>query len=230
MGSHIDGYDHHKKAGNEGDICKHPALIAALCEAIKCTPHIPFTYADVYAGYSKSPLIDGNEWPKGIGIVAGEDLLKGNPHIDLWARIAGLERAPAPGNAYPGSAWFASEIGRRLGRRVVMSLWDTASEPFLDLRATFLPPDHRVFGTAATGTELMIKCADFVFIDPPDKSQENCKRIFDIASQLGSAQSLLIWLPIAPNTTRKPPLEDEGSFACREKALALGLGVTNSLG
>ena len=30
-------YDHHEKAGNEGDICKHAPLIAALAQTVACT-------------------------------------------------------------------------------------------------------------------------------------------------------------------------------------------------
>ncbi len=54
-------YDHHKKAGNEGDICKHPALIAALDETVAHTHCSPFLYADIFAGYAKNPLLKGNE-------------------------------------------------------------------------------------------------------------------------------------------------------------------------
>jgi hypothetical protein len=66
-------YDHHKKAGNEGDICKHPALIAAVDLTLASGAGTPFRYADLYAGYAKNPLTVGHEWRNGIGGIAGVD-------------------------------------------------------------------------------------------------------------------------------------------------------------
>ena len=42
-------YDHHKKAGNEGDVVKHVALIAALDSVIDQHGGGVFHYADIYA-------------------------------------------------------------------------------------------------------------------------------------------------------------------------------------
>ncbi len=48
-------YDQNDKAGNEGDICKHPALIAGLDRTI-ADADAPFRYADIFAGYATNPL------------------------------------------------------------------------------------------------------------------------------------------------------------------------------
>ena len=54
-------YDHNVKAGNQGDMIKHTALIAAasvLMAKIKDTFH----YADTFAGYAYNPLKSDGEW------------------------------------------------------------------------------------------------------------------------------------------------------------------------
>ena len=62
-------YDHHEKAGNQGDVVKHVALIAALDTILQECDQTTFRYADTFAGYAYSPIIQGNEWDRGIGRV-----------------------------------------------------------------------------------------------------------------------------------------------------------------
>lgn len=107
-------YDHNAKAGNEGDICKHPALIAAVDESVVHINHNAFKYADIFAGYARNPLRPGKGWCKGIGLVAGRHLLSGNSHVASWAKCAELSEQPAVGKTYPGSAWFARDVCNRL--------------------------------------------------------------------------------------------------------------------
>ncbi len=97
-----------------------------------------------------------------------------------------------------------------------MSLWDISAEPFDDLKATF-SEGHRVFNTAARPNDPAIMSADFVFIDPPDKSHwTDIRKLLRHPEQ---KQSVLIWLPIGPNTTQTPPTEDSRSEQCRTEAL-----------
>lgn len=218
-------YDHNKKAGNQGDICKHPALIAALDETVVRTAQSPFRYADIFAGYAVNPLLKGNEWRFGIGKVCGPYLLKGNKHVALWAKWAGLKDAPYVGGVYPGSAWFARKVCVARGGKVELSLWETGTEPFNSLKKAF-SRGHHIFNRAATPNDTAVKNADFVFIDPPDKT--HWPHICDLVRSLDeNNQSLLIWLPVGVNTTKTPVEEDSCSGTCRKKALEdLRLGVT----
>lgn len=215
-------YDHNEKAGNEGDICKHPALIAALDETIPCA-HSPFRYADVFAGYATNPLSAGSEWRRGIGLVAGEDLLTGNPHIALWAQWAGLATKPAVGGMYPGSAWFAREICKVREKAVELSLWDTGERPFDSLKACF-PENGRIFNAAVRPGQTELKDADFVFIDPPNNS--HWAKITKILQQLPLTCSAMVWLPVFGALTSKQLAEDRGSGRIREEALQLGFDVS----
>jgi 23S rRNA A2030 N6-methylase RlmJ len=216
-------YDHHKRAGNEGDVCKHPALIAALDETAARTIGTPFRYADLYAGYAKNPLSAGHEWPNGIGDIAGSDLFGRNRHVALWACACGLQRKPSVGYIYPGSAWFAREVCNWRARTLELSLWDDSSAAFADLQSNF-PNSPNVFHSRWIVGHPLIENSDFVFIDPPDKSE--WPAIVELVSRLEPRQSILIWLPTGANTTEKPPAEDGVSHKCRDQALRLGMRAT----
>ena len=58
-------YDHNKKAGNQGDVVKHTALIAAAGELIAKSKGT-FKYADTFAGYPINLLRSDGEWRNGI--------------------------------------------------------------------------------------------------------------------------------------------------------------------
>jgi 23S rRNA A2030 N6-methylase RlmJ len=207
-------YDHHKKAGNQGDICKHVALVAALDETISRAARNPFRFADLYAGYAKNPLLEGHEWPNGIGKIAGANIFGGNRHVQLWAAISDLNQAPRLGGGYPGSAWFAMQVCMRWNRAFELSLWDVGPAPFGDLQTVF-SNGNNIFNRAAVPNEPSVASADFVFIDPPDKKKLTWANIREHVGHLESEQDVLIWLPIAANTTQKPPVEDEMSGRCR---------------
>jgi hypothetical protein len=64
-------FDPKEHAGNEADVCKHPALIAALDKTLarrnsRRSPagrgRRPFQYADLFAGYAETPLLKSGEW------------------------------------------------------------------------------------------------------------------------------------------------------------------------
>ena len=203
-------------------MCKHPALVAALEETIALTGHSPFRYADLFAGYARNPLAKGKEWARGIGLVAGAPLLAANPHVSLWANCAGLTKTPTtdgfyPG--YPGSACFAKCVGDRLAKSVELWLWEVAPAPYDDLKVSF--PHAHIFDTAAQPGDPAIQNADFVFIDPPDKTCWGT--ISKIVQSLCPRRAVLIWLPLCANTTTTPPTEDQQSIKCRNEALELGM-------
>jgi 23S rRNA A2030 N6-methylase RlmJ len=216
-------YNHREKAGNEGDICKHPALIAAIDETISRSKDTPFRYADLYAGYAKNPLAAGQEWTNGIGVMAGSDLFGGNRHLALWACACGLQRKPSIGDIYPGSAWFARAVCDLRARAAELALWDVSGVAFTDLRANF-PDNPRVFNAPWAAEDPAIEDADFIFIDPPSKSDWSAIR--NLLNRLEPRQSALVWLPIGANTTYKPPVEDGMSNQCRSEALELGMSAT----
>jgi 23S rRNA A2030 N6-methylase RlmJ len=182
-------YNHHKKAGNQGDCVKHPALIAALDEALKSTSNseLSFHYLDVFAGHAWHPLLGGKEyeWKKGIGKLAMGALPRDAPECvkvwwSIWHDAPEWPTTIPPG--YPGSAWIAAHRCRSAERSVKLELYDRAEEVRRDLERAF-PPSHDVQEDMANvcligqsmepNTDLAV-AADFVFIDPPGwQSQRN---------------------------------------------------------
>ncbi len=206
-------YDHHRKAGNEGDVCKHPALIAALDETVARTEGTPYRYADLYAGYAKNPLTAGQEWPNGIGVVAGIDLFGRNRHLALWACACCLQRKPGPGDTYPGSAWFAREVCNWRDRPAELWLWDDGAAPFADLQANFAHNSH-LFNSRWVRGDPAIQDADFVFIDPPN--MDEWPKVRDLIRRLEPRQGVLVWLPWNASKSEQYARE----------ALEVGMGAT----
>ena len=77
-------YDHNKKAGNEGDIVKHVALIAALNSISATKSSEQFNYADLFAGYAFNPLVEKNEWKNGIGKIHNQSLKVTDKNVQLY--------------------------------------------------------------------------------------------------------------------------------------------------
>ncbi len=189
-------YDHHRKAGNQGDCVKHPALIAALdFELRNGEKRKPFHYLDVFAGHAWHLLLDEDdvpgvqkqfEWKNGIGgLHAGlwnaQNL---NPHVALW-RDAYLARPfKLVRRWYPGSSVIAADVCRKHDRPCRMTLFDISDEVQADLRRFFQPvqptdltkDDWCVLGRSLNPTEVKedaICEPDFVFIDPPGWREDN---------------------------------------------------------
>lgn len=71
--------DQGKKAGNEGDVVKHPALLASLAVTLRAAePGSVSRYADLtdlFAGYVVYTLTARGCWRRGVGRLASEKQL-----------------------------------------------------------------------------------------------------------------------------------------------------------
>jgi 23S rRNA A2030 N6-methylase RlmJ len=224
-------YDHHDKAGNQGDVVKHVAVVAAL-ESLDAKPEdAPFWYADTFAGYAHNPLcedassVDG--WKAGIGrLMAFRDRFRNNRHVKLWSeRYLGDDLG---GRSYPGSSLIASDVFVGKRRPVRLSLWDTSLRAVKDLRKEFDPRANDIFRRAAKWTEEAVRRADFLLIDPPglrSRQRPEYPSWSDLAGFLKNRpahQSVLLWLPVKAVTTSKPPGEDAASWDARNDAQRWG--------
>jgi len=137
-------YDHHVKAGNQGDCVKHAPLIAALDEALNNTraSNGAFHYLDVFAGHAWHPLVNekGYGWRKGIGRLALAELPETAPDCirnwwNFWHTGPNWPGTNPPG--YPGSSWIAAQRCRQAGRAVKLELFDHSQEARRDLECAF---------------------------------------------------------------------------------------------
>lgn len=236
-------YDHQTKAGNQGDVVKHVALLAALDRTLAHHEGIHFRFADTFAGYAQSRLLKGGEWTSGIGALAVPDKsnkLASNAHTALWRDWYFGRRPQLLGSDYPGSSLIASDICCRHKKRAVMSLWDISPPAVADLMETYAGLGHSVITEPARHTAEAVQQADFLFIDPPGlrspshPEYPSWNSIREFLANRPKNQSLLLWLPVKAVTSRKldgelkpikPPGEDDPSWSARDDAVALGCGA-----
>ena len=219
-----DVYDHCKKAGNQGDVVKHVALIAALDKVLDAHRGPIFKYADSFAGYAHTPLVKGNEWGQGVEKIFDRPELNHNRHTALYRKWY-LSRPQLLGGVYPGSSLIAADVCAWKRKKVRLYLWDTSSRAFADLTTVFRGQGHTILRRSATPDEGQVRDANFVLIDPP-----NSKHYWDSIREFlkKRAQAILLWLPVYANTTSKPPGENRQSEVIRNDALALGYSATKA--
>lgn len=217
-------YDHHRKAANQGDCVKHPALIAALDNALTNSGNMqkPFHYLDVFAGHAWHQLLDGKEyeWRNGIGQLASAELPDDAPDsVKTWWNLwhVAPERPTTTPAGYPGSACIAAHRCSHVKRPVKLELYDRSEEVRRDLERAF-PPSHAIqaanpniclIGQSLDPTkenEEDVKAADFVFIDPPGwQSKERPKYpkwediLYHVLEPRAKNHPTLMWMPSAGN-------------------------------
>lgn len=231
------GYDHHKKAGNHGDIVKHVALTAALQGLLPSFKDETFWYADTFAGYAWNPLVDqrGHEWKQGVGaLVSHLQRFEENDSIQHWANCY-LDSKQLVGSQYPGSSVLVRDLLEEHGVTFRISLWDIGENPINSLKEEF-GDSATVYHRPATNDEEDIRNATFTFIDPPGlktKSKRDYPAWQDIRGFLPTSNSgrlFMLWLPIKAVTMRKnvplkPPGEDSQSDAVSKEVASLGYNV-----
>ncbi len=217
-------YSHHKKAGNEGDVVKHVALLAAVQEEARSVTNRAFRYADLFAGYAHNPLALKGEWEKGARqIQIATDQLR-SPHSKLYAQWF-LTTPTLAGSAYPGSSSVAFQAASVVSANgVEVTAWDTGDLEYLSLASAWGASNAKHGSAAPKDPE--VRNADFVFIDPPDNKRATWKAIKSFLDT-SSKQALLVWLPVKLGTTdpNMGKLEDAKSARWRKEALELELKV-----
>ena len=180
-------YDHRAKAGNQGDVVKHVALIAMARHALDATRSV-FRYADAFAGPAGSLLLPGGEWVNGIGKVnrLGE---VNSQDVRRWIAWY-LARPQLVGSRYPGSALIVSDVASEANSLNEMTLWDISCDAVADLRNVF--PTHNIVHEPVDASHHAIGGADFLFIDPPALAEQWGL----VMSLMAHGKRMLAWLPI----------------------------------
>jgi 23S rRNA (adenine2030-N6)-methyltransferase len=115
------GYDHHRHAGNAGDVWKHLVLAEAADRLLAAGVRV---YVESHAGRPGYQLRPGGEWEGGIGrLWPIPEGLATHPYFQILADLnpQRLER-------YPGSASIVLHLARRRGFALRAELWDTSPE------------------------------------------------------------------------------------------------------
>ena len=199
----MNAYDHQTKAGNEGDVVKHPALIAALNGLLGQHEGL-FRYADAFAGRWEYALREGRVWTSGIEKFASR-WAGGNPDVELWRR----QWTAAEGLSYPGSTQLAQRILSGRGEYEIRAF--EIVEAYADSLRQQLG-DAGVFARSAFPKDWTGWRPDLLFIDPPGLRSNRKPDYPTLGSLLRLArgiENVLMWLPMAgqsdSNRSAGPP-------------------------
>lgn len=205
-------YDHNVKAGNQGDVIKHIALIAAASVLMKKNIEI-FHYADTFAGYAYNPLKSDGEWSSGIGILQDLDISFQESSekfwYDLWACKVGLR-----GSIYPGSSLFMLKLCMKKGISFKARLWDISPTVISQLVTFYDQSEVDIYPRPAKKDDFIGYKPNLLLIDPPDfKDVDMGLTLFELV------ENVILWLPIVYTNG----VESEASFQAFQKCLNQGL-------
>ena len=218
-------YDHHKKAGNQGDVVKHTALIAAA-EALMSERNGAFHYADTFAGYAQNPLRSGSEWKYGIGVIWPSGRTPDTPAVRLWRELWWC-RVGLLGSVYPGSSTFILKLCLDRERTFSGRLWDISPSVVEQLKGAYKEDEAAIYQRPADPRDFSDEKPDLLLIDPPGLQTSNkpeYPRLADLLHFFGVVENAILWFPMTAGGEGAP--EADTSRAARIACLAKGLWVT----
>lgn len=207
-------YDHNVKAGNQGDVIKHIALIATASVLMEQNGSI-FHYSDTFAGYAYNPLKSYGEWPSGIGALHDSGITSQHPAIKfwqaLWACKVGLR-----GSVYPGSSLFMLKLCIEKGLTLQARLWDISPTVIAQLMTFYDRTKVEIFPRPAVEDDFVAYKPDLLLIYPPDFNDlDKSLTLFQLV------RNVILWLPVVYTNGA----ESEASYQAFNKCQSRGLPV-----
>ena len=221
-------YDHNKKAGNQGDVIKHTALIAAAgALMMECSGK--FEYADTFAGYAFNPLTSDGEWRYGIAVSGRSEHTPGTAAVKFWRELWSC-RAGLRGSVYPGSSTFILKLCQHNNLTFHARLWDTSSAVVAQLMNAFNADEVEIYPRPAKTTDFSVIKPNLLLIDPPGlrtRSKKEYPDLEELLSFFKVTENVILWFPITAQGSGSPAPETEPSKVARDTCLAKGLSVTS---
>ena len=202
-------YNHKVKAGNCGDVFKHPILASAIVKALELNNSKIFKYNDLFTAYPESELSENGEWEKGIGRLKNYNPQVFNKHINKWFFSINFPNNHNDGN-YPGSSSLVYDLLDWENQNFQMHLNDYGKLEYKSLKEKF-GKDSKVIITNQKAQNISLTNSDFSFIDPPNiisgkKSTYNPIDFRKHISQVEEGKNLFVWFPLMGS----PPSEKGG--------------------
>ncbi len=221
-------YEHNKKAGNQGDVVKHAALVAAVDSLLELKPR-RFVYGDCFAGSAHHPLLPGSGWTKGIGKLPPVIPESVNEHVALWRSMWPCGESLV-GATYPGSSAMVCQLAAARQIKFYAHLWDISPTALASLRAAFAAQDAAVHGCPVTAQDVHSCTPAFVLVDPPGprtRKNQHYPSALDVVEMAAAAEHAMIWMPIIASGTGSPVPEIPATLETREVFLESGLSVSS---
>lgn len=220
-------YDHNEKAGNQGDVLKHPALLAAA-DAIITASSGDFEYADTFAGYAFNPLRSNGEWRYGIGKLL-QTSGSNNVNVTFWRGLWDCKTALL-GSVYPGSSLFIFKLCMYKKRDFRAQLWDTSPAVIKQLMETYDNQQVTIYPRPARADDFADCKPDLLLIDPPGLRTKAKKQYPDLSELLDffdMAKNSILWFPMTAKGRGTPAPETEPSKKAKRECLSRRLSVTS---
>lgn len=202
-------YDHRNKAGNQGDLVKHAALLAAVSYLVFRDRREGFVYAESHAGPACHTLRAGGAWESGIGAFGRrlggvDDAAKRWPALHPYTATA-FPHLPCGGLTYSGSHTLVHRMLARATAAPRMHLWDTSSHVCAELRLRYrADAGVRVSRSDGFNGLAMLPYADLALIDPPAFEP---RRIAQAIAGLSIKESpFLCWIPRIGTASGEDPV------------------------
>jgi len=193
-------YDHQKKAGNKGDIVKHPALVAALNGLLAEHADV-FRYADTFAGRWQNQLKESAAWKPGIKKFSAL-WTGGNADVQFWH-----DRWVASADcSYPGSTNLAKQILGSYGNFEIRA-FESVEDYATSLRSEL--GNEAVFVRSTSAGDFSDWIPDLLFIDPPgliNTANPDYPNLESLLSTAEEAANALIWLPMISDPNKGGPI------------------------
>ncbi|MEA3274114.1 MAG: hypothetical protein U9Q81_02215 [Pseudomonadota bacterium] len=183
-------YDHNSKAGNRGDVAKHPALVAAI-KGLLAGHEGLFRYADSFAGRWEYNLSQGGVWTQGIERFAAA-WKDGHPDVQFWRE----QWSADPDARYPGSTQLAKGLLDGYGPHEIRA-FERVDEYATGLRGGL--GEEAVFQHTASARDWAGWRPDLLFIDPPglhSGAHPDYPTLTALLASAKDAANVLMWLPM----------------------------------
>jgi 23S rRNA A2030 N6-methylase RlmJ len=221
-------YDHNEKAGNQGDVVKHTALLAAA-DSIISLLNGSFEYADTFAGYAFNPLKPEGEWRNGIGTFKRFASKCYNKHINYWRSLWDT-KDDLIDSEYPGSSLFIQKLCISRAKHFKAQLWDISSRVVKELRISYDNQDVTIYDSSASIADFLGRAPDLLLIDPPGLKSKSKKQYPDITELIrffNVVPNTILWFPMTAQGSGSPAPETKPSLYSRDMCLEYGLSVVS---
>jgi 23S rRNA (adenine2030-N6)-methyltransferase len=201
----LSNYNHSRKAGNQGDVLKHMVLVEVVRHLIdlKAATHskdFTFGYMETHAGAPEHRLAAGGEWTKGIGQFTETATSFDHNYFHLIGEDFTVDQV------YPSSWNLAKKVIRMSDvSSYNLHLFDTSADVAVAMKPV-VHHDPRIKYECKDGfkhfKDNSLQRVDFVFIDPPYKTDKDASLSKDWLTVQKTAEYLLakkipflIWYP-----------------------------------
>ncbi len=189
-------YSHDTRAGNQGDVVKHCALITVI-QRLAAGGLKKLVFGDTFSGGGRHAKVPRGDWRHGIGKLANNLSLPKDPAIQHYLNKYGGPHTSILYDYYPGSSVIAADFDGP-GMKVVVNAWDISVDAVSDLAAALSVQKpsggkHRVTWGEALVAD--VASVNLLLLDPPKREWKSMEQFIAGLAET-TCDNILLWLPV----------------------------------